>query len=187
MYQLRPDLIILIWHQNWHQLSHIIPIFTVDNWHQLTPSRFFTSWSSLARDDARTGQAHGDVTVRNLGARELDGFEVKKKTSGYDEQFAMGCWWPIAIDGLPNLKMVIFSHGLLMALIEIDGLPNLKMLKNGDFHWFSMAVLNNQRANALNVLNLPSVIECYRVFMTWSELASRHEGTWWWADSNIQP
>ena len=73
------------------KLTSIIPIFTVDNWHQLTPSRFFTSRSSLAHDDARTGQAHGDVTVRNLGARqwkellacELDGFKVKK-TSGYD-------------------------------------------------------------------------------------------------------
>ena len=57
--------------------------------------------------------------------------------------------------------MVIFhGYGVLMALIEIDGLPFLKIFKNDDFHWFSMAMLNNQRANALNVLNLPSVIEC---------------------------
>ena len=38
-----------------------------------------------------------------------------------------------------------------------------------------MAMLNNQRANALNVLNLPSVIECYRVFMTWSLLLAMKE------------
>ena len=30
--------------------------------------------------------------------------------SGYDVYIAMVCWWPIEIDGLPNLKMVIF-HG----------------------------------------------------------------------------
>ena len=30
--------------------------------------------------------------------------------SGYDLYIAMVCWWPIEIDGLPNLKMVIF-HG----------------------------------------------------------------------------